>query len=180
MRAKLAGVVAVSDVIFRRIRLRDIAVGHSAHVASRGYVPAAPFRSPGATLDTTACFLTDDELITLDTTEPNYHRMTLSTAELLGDPTTVAAQSYSLYTSKHGVLADPTSGMPVPLGTQQRILSWLGDRVTDEVLQGPAAEVCARLSETTVAARIFAAMHRNGLVVDARMSELAQPAVAGR
>lgn len=158
-----------------RVRLRDIGVGHSAHVSLHGYIPATPYRSPGATLDTVACWLTDHELTALDATEPNYHRMTF-TNTYLDDATAIAAQSFSIYVSAHGVLADPSSELPVPLGPQDRIITWLRGHLADEIPDGEAESVCARLSEPATAARITNAMARSGLVVDGGVSILEQPA----
>ncbi|MGV9710046.1 hypothetical protein ACWDTI_05225 [Gordonia sp. NPDC003424] len=167
LRSKLSGLGETISPPLIRVRVRGIAVGHSAHVSARGYIPAAPYRSPGAVLDTVAALLTDDEVAALDRTEPNYRRMTLTPEHYPIDATPVVGQPFSLYASNHGVLVDPNSGGPLPLGTQARVISWLGDRLTDDSLSGPAAEVCRRLGEPAVAARLTAAFRTSGLSADA-------------
>ncbi|RPA63553.1 hypothetical protein EF294_08705 [Gordonia oryzae] len=65
-----------------RVWMADLDVTHSAHVTRHGYVHAAPYRRPGARLATTAAWLEQAHLAALDSTEPDYHRMTVSSTSL--------------------------------------------------------------------------------------------------
>lgn len=164
MRTKLAR-VATGDPgpPMARVTVSNLAVGHSAHVSARGYIPAAPYHAPGATLHTVGAWLTPDEASMLDHTEPNYRRIELSGSDHpgIGAPNDDDA-SFWVYVSRHGVLAD-LDAAPVPLGTQQDVVAWLGSRITDHSLRGSAAEVCHRLADPRVGARVSASMRSAGL-----------------
>ncbi|WP_232016725.1 hypothetical protein [Gordonia insulae] len=145
-------------------------MGHSAHVSARGYVPAAPYRAAGISLRTVGAWLTDHETDALDQTEPNYDRMMLSTADHQVVAPTVVPQTFSLYVSRHGVLADPTSGTPLPLGPQRTVLSWLDAHLADPALSGPVEDACVRLTDPTVRARVTGDMRSAGLVRPSHLS----------
>ncbi|MGW0035911.1 hypothetical protein [Gordonia sp. NPDC003376] len=160
----------VSDLGERLVtaRLHGLAVGYSGHVARRGYIPAAPFRAPGAVVATVAAWLEPRHLDALDATEPNYHRMTVSHTShplhLSGHRMPVN-HPYCVYASRHGVLGDsPTTRLD--FGSQQRVLDWLGHRIVTG-LPGGAAAACARLSDPVAASTLATEMHGGGLVQDA-------------
>lgn len=164
LRTKLAAVVAGSSPPpIMRVTLADVAVGHSAHVSARGYIPAAPYRADGATLSTVGAWLTDDEAAVLDHTEPNYDRMMLSTADHPVVAAPVVPPTFSLYVSRHGVRADPRNGRKLPLGPQRTVVEWLDAELADRTLSGPVDDVCRRLAVPRHGARVSAAMRSAGL-----------------
>lgn len=95
-------------------RVRDLGVGHSAHVSVAGFVAAAPVAAPGTATDLVVSLLDDDQLRILDRTEPNYTRRPVPGAE---GPCWV-------YDSHWGVIAPPAEA-PIPLGTQADLLARL-------------------------------------------------------
>ncbi|GAA1483015.1 hypothetical protein GCM10009624_34550 [Gordonia sinesedis] len=137
-----------------RVVVDGIGIGYSAHVAHRGYIPAAPFADPGGTVTTVGAWLDETEIAALDATEPNYDR--------------IATGSFSLYSSRHGVLAE--HGSPLPFGSQDRVLTWLADRLNHPVLQGDTASVCTRLAYPSVAGGLTRTMWSAGLGADSRMT----------
>ncbi len=154
---KLADVGGV-DIRPARVVVSGIAVGYSGHVSARGYIPAAPFASPGANTPLTAFWLDDDQLAALDRTEPNYHRLTVTTTshplrELLDDVDSAPLRSpmpvreFAIYASRHGVLTDRRS-TPLPFSTQSAVLAHLAEALDDPSLAEPPATVCARLGDT--------------------------------
>nr|WP_202927068.1 hypothetical protein [Gordonia desulfuricans] len=150
------------------VEMHAVAVGYSGHVARRGYIPAAPYRAPGAVLSTVAAWFDPRHLDVLDATEPNYHRMTVShTSHPLHLPghRLPVDHPYCVYVSRHGVLGDsPTTRLD--FGSQQHVLDWLGRRV-DTGLPGAAADACALLTDPTAASTLGAAIRGAGLVHDA-------------
>ncbi|MEE3852586.1 hypothetical protein VZC37_19755 [Gordonia sp. LSe1-13] len=173
MRAKLATVATGEPgPPMMRVSLAHLAVGHSAHVSARGYVPAAPYRAPGEILDAVGAWLTEEEATMLDHTEPNYRRIELSADEYPFFSADSAPDSFSLYAPRHGVLTDPDSTTPVPLGSQSEVIEWLAARLPDRALHGSADEVCRRLGEPRIGARVSASMQSAGL---ARPSGLPSP-----
>nr|WP_202422052.1 hypothetical protein [Gordonia sp. SID5947] len=170
MRAKLASVVRDTEPPMVRVTVSHLAAGHSAHVSARGYIPAAPYLSPGARLRTVGAWLTDDETAVLDHTEPNYDRMMLSTADHPVVATTVVPQTFSLYVSRHGILRDAHTAITVPLGSQRSAIRWLGERLPDPALRGAAETVCRRLAEPPTAARLTASIRSADLAGDAQLA----------
>ena len=154
------------------LEVGNLAVGHSAHVSRRGYVPATPITSPGASLTTMAAWLHADELATLDETEPNYDRLTVTTHDHPLNPP--VAESFALYVSRHGALGDP-AGRPLSFGTQQDVFDWLHGRLHSPVLRGRAEQVCRRLAEPTIAARVADDIRTHGLAFPAWPTTAAVP-----
>jgi hypothetical protein len=97
-----------------------IAVGHSAHVSARGYIPAAPYAAAGVETALHAGWFTPDQLRALDDTEPNYDRITLSTARFPIEP---PAEHFDIYRSHWGVLAE--NGTPLGLLGQRELFAML-------------------------------------------------------
>ncbi|WAC55730.1 hypothetical protein [Gordonia sp. SL306] len=170
LRTKLAAVIGDVNPPMVRLTVSHLAVGHSAHVSARGYIPAAPYFSPGAQLHTVGAWLTDDETAVLDHTEPNYDRMMLSTADHPVVAATVVPQTFSLYVSRHGVLGDPRTASPLPLGSQGDAVEWLGARLAHPALGGPTDAVCRRLAEPAVGARITTSFRSADLARDAGLA----------
>lgn len=102
----------------------NLAVGHSAHVAGRGYVPAAPHHSSGSTTPLFVSWLDPEQLRALDDTEPNYRRVALSGQRYpLHLVTGEAPDSYFVYATDWGLLSDRDAY--VPLMSQQEIHAFL-------------------------------------------------------
>lgn len=140
-----------------------LAVGHSAHVSTRGYVAAAPARGPGEQRVTVGWF-DPGQLAALDATEPNYRRVALPEgmacrAAVVGPGEETVVRGAQVYASVHGVVGE--RGTPLPLGDQATVLAWiarrlpgLGDRLTHR-----------RLAEPALRERVRAGLVRAGLVV---------------
>ncbi len=105
-----------------------LAVGHSAHVSAGGYIPAAPYASPGSRTPMRAGWFTPAQLAALDGTEPNYQRVSLPVARFAID---LDVEAFDVYRSRWGVLAH----LGVPLVFQgQRELRALLERVPRETV----------------------------------------------
>jgi hypothetical protein len=99
----------------------NLAVGHSAHVSTRGFIAATPFNRPGARTALLASWLDDRQLAAIDATEPTYWHTRLDVAdypiEILGAGE--FPDQFSVYESKAGVLA--LQGAPIPLSSQEAL-----------------------------------------------------------
>ncbi|MGH3423103.1 MAG: hypothetical protein ACRDO8_00160 [Nocardioidaceae bacterium] len=94
--------------------VENLAVGHSAHVAGRGYVPAAPYHSTGSVTPLFASWFDDEQLRALDDTEPNYRRVELSGRHYpLALATGEAPASYFVYATEWGLLTDREAYVPL-------------------------------------------------------------------
>jgi len=117
-RAGLTGPVGMvrADVI-------GLAVGHSAHVSRRGFIPAGPYAADETTA-LVALWLTDEQCVAIDATEPNYDRIDLCRDDHpLRLEVGEAPTAYGLYVSRWGVLA--AEGVPVRLGPQRELFARL-------------------------------------------------------
>ena len=74
---KYAGLPGEPVVPMTAVTVDGLAVGHSAHVSRAGYVPWAPLARPGHRLAALLLWLDPEQLLLLDRTEPNYHRVPL-------------------------------------------------------------------------------------------------------
>ncbi|MFE0751296.1 hypothetical protein [Gordonia sp. NPDC058843] len=155
LRRKLAQVPSAEAICLQTVDVANITVGHSAHVAARGYVPAAPVVAVQGTIRTLAAWLGPTHIEALDATEPNYHRQTVNTRDhplIPGGPTPLIPDTrplpaeFDLYVSRHGVLADPVTGAPLPFGSQTDVLGWLSRQLDDATLTDSASRVCTRLA----------------------------------
>lgn len=156
LRRKLAQVPSSDTICLQPVHVTNITVGHSAHIAARGYVPAAPIFAGQQSITTIAAWLGPAHIEALDATEPNYHRQTVNTRDhpLIHDRPTPSlpadrpplTSEFDLYVSRHGVLADPVTGDPVPFGSQAHVLAWLSRRLDDPTFAGPVSDVCSRLA----------------------------------
>jgi hypothetical protein len=164
---KLRRAGAAGPVPMLRAEVAGLGVGHSAHVSTGGYVPAAPFVAPGA-IATWALWLTDPQRAAVDATEPNYVRVPLRVADHPlrfedGRP----VEAFDVYASRWGVLG--ADGVPLRLGTQAELYARLAD--VDELAglapwsDAPAALLA--LANPTVGTRVREAFVTAGWVVDA-------------
>lgn len=101
------GVSAVIPIM--QAQVSGLKVVPSAHLNRNGYVPAAPAAAPAATSrNVFVTFLDDEQLTLLDTTEPNYDRVTLDmTCHAVRMANREHLPCCFVYQSRHGVLADP-------------------------------------------------------------------------
>lgn len=141
-----AGGAVATATPFVRCTVHDLAVGHVAHIAAPGYVPAAPYRAAGQRMELVATWFDDAQLDVIDATEPNYDRIRLSAEEFPVALATGQRPAHAdVYASRWGVLAQ--EGRPFPLRhRQQEMFDELGVLTGDDRFQGDAAEVCARMA----------------------------------
>lgn len=182
LRSKFTNAGIDADDLDRRmtaVRVVGVGVAHSAHVARRGYLPAAPYRHPDAVLATTAAWLDPDHLTALDATEPNYDRMLASATthplQFIASDTHLHSpsvpQDFWIYVSRHGVLGDSPESL-APFASQSSILRWLDERVDLDVAPADPAAACAALAQPMRARRLHAHMRAARLVQDARFAEV--------
>jgi hypothetical protein len=124
MRGKMerAGIDGVLPLV--RASIENLEIGHSAHVSRPGFVPAAPFHTPGGGATVVVGWLDPEQLQYLDKSEPNYTRVLLAGTdyplklehgERLGH--------FYIYESKWGLLAEGGAALRF---IEQRLLSdWL-------------------------------------------------------
>jgi hypothetical protein len=156
----------------------NVAVGHSAHVSIRGYLPAAPMRRPGARTRVVVSFLDDAQLRAIDDTEGNYDRVIVTEArhEVMlvlhevrpgsnGDGWAEQLSEFHLYRSQHGLLRIDGETMFFP--RQVEVSGWLAaQRVAPWDGHDPA-EVSAQLSQDrALRDRAFRAFRERDLVID--------------
>jgi hypothetical protein len=136
-----------------RGRLHNIGVGHSAHVSRAGYIAAAPYFRMGECTMVWVSWLDGSQLTALDETEPNYRRIQLD-----GDACPLVMDNgerpdtFSLFTSRWGVLADGNGGK-LPFVDQPALFRFLarsrssgsrggeGLKDADSVFEGPPERV---------------------------------------
>ncbi len=129
-----------------------IAIGHSAHVSTRGFIAAAPYAQPNAATAMTVSWLDRDQLTALDETEPNYERLQLGADQY---PLTLhnseRPERYYIYQSRWGVLVGP-DGEPLPFMTQREIQGVIaGDpAVAKLIAPGDAESTVGLLSQQHV------------------------------
>ena len=131
---------------FVRCTVHDLAVGHVAHIAAPGYVPAAPYRAKGQRMELVVTWFDEEQLAVVDDTEPNYHRLCLRAEDF---PLTLATGDrpahFDVYASRWGVLTD--GEQPIPLRHRQQELFDELVALTDSPLtRGDAAQVCEALA----------------------------------
>lgn len=154
-----AGGTVPAATPFVRCTVHELAVGHVAHIAAPGYVPAAPYRAPGQRMELVATWFDDEQLAVIDATEPNYDRIRLAAAQ---HPLTLATgqepTQVHVYASRWGVLA--RDGVPLPLRhRQQELFDELSVLTGDERFVGEAAEVCTRMAAEPEALRAQVSAH---------------------
>jgi hypothetical protein len=124
IRRKLANADLPTQVPITAVRVRGLAVGVSAHVSRPGYLPATPVPDPAAESELWMVWLDTAALAAVDATEPNYHRVRLSSRYPVhltpGQPVTDGW----VYLSRHGHLLN-TGGEPRRLTDQATLITAL-------------------------------------------------------
>lgn len=118
MRRKFAALGTAPVLPFLAVHVRGFAIGHSAHVSLPGFIAATGFRRAGATTDTFASLLDDDQLACLDATEPNYVRRALGGALPVTSQGGARCAQIHFYDSRWGVLGRLA---PEPLLPQEEL-----------------------------------------------------------
>ena len=131
-----------------RGELRNIDVGHSAHVSRAGYIAAAPYFRAGVSTTVWVAWLDGSQLRALIKTEPNYQRIQLSgeACPLILD-NGERPRVFSLFTSRWGVLTDG-HGEKLPFKDQSALFGLLAECETSKdfeegraVFEGPPEDV---------------------------------------
>jgi hypothetical protein len=124
VRRKLANAALPAQVPITAVRVRGLAVGVSAHVSRPGYLPATPVPDPAAESELWMVWLDTAALAAVDATEPNYHRVRLSSRYPVqltpGQPVTDGW----VYVSRHGHLLN-AAGEPRRLTDQATLITAL-------------------------------------------------------
>ncbi|MDN6399084.1 MAG: hypothetical protein L0K01_01355 [Brachybacterium sp.] len=148
---------------FVRCTVHDLAVGHVAHIAVPGYLPAAPYQAEGERMELVATWFDEEQLAVVDETEPNYDRLRLSAED---HPLTLATGQepahFDVYASRWGVIAQGHRPIPLRL-RQQEMFDELVGLTGSSLTRGDAAEVCAVLAAAPDALHELVTSH--GLVV---------------
>ena len=148
------------EVAIHPVRVSGMTIGHSAHVSTPGYIPAAPAARPGSWTEAVLTWLTPAQLARVDATEPNYRRRPLPAhvrvtttgpaSDFLCPPGLIAQTSGSgregdpeaadpsvvplhLYDSVHGVLA--RNRQVLTLRPQRDVLDWVNKHLPGPPLQ---------------------------------------------
>lgn len=108
MRRKFMAEKVTTTIPFIKGIVAGLRIGHSAHVSTPGYIPAAPLVAPSASTPVVVALLDSEQMGCLNSTEPNYDCIqvssTLCQLELEGGE---RPSKFMLYTSHWGVLAPP-------------------------------------------------------------------------
>lgn len=172
---KLRRVGVAGSVGMVRTEVAGLAVGYSAHVSRRGYIPAAPYAAAGH-LTPIGLWLTEPQQAAIDATEPNYHRVELHRdydhplRVELGEP----PRTFGVYVSRRGVLA--VDGVHLRLGTQRELFARLAG-VPELATLAPwddADAAAQALTDPAVQVRIRDGIAAAGWVADARIGSAGQ------
>jgi hypothetical protein len=124
VRRKMANAALPTQVPITAVRVHGLTVGVSAHVSRPGYLPATPVPDPAAESELWMVWLDDAALAAIDATEPNYHRVRLSSRYPVhltpGQPVTEGW----VYLSRHGHLVN-AAGEPRRLTDQATLITAL-------------------------------------------------------
>ena len=124
LRRKLAAAGLRPVMPITAVQVRGLAVGVSAHVSRPGYLPATPIHDPTATSGLWVTWPDAATLAAIDQTEPNYHRVPLSSQYPVELESGQAVQDCWIYVSRHGYLTDH-DGNPRRLTDQAALISGL-------------------------------------------------------
>ncbi len=125
VRRKLATSGQETAVPITAVKVNGLSVGVSAHVSSPGYVPATPVPDPSSkNLPLWVTWLAQDQLLTIDKTEPNYDRIRVPPFCSIRLTSGQVVSGCWLYVSRHGYLIGP-SGEPRKLIDQAGLISSL-------------------------------------------------------
>ena len=108
-----------------------VGIGVAPKVTANGYIPFTPFAKAGARTGVWVAFLDEEHLKALDSTEPGYTRLKLSSSKY---PLTLARdgqriEEYFIYQADKGYMTDGLSALEAPI-TQKQIFEFL-QNVTD-------------------------------------------------
>ncbi len=149
------GTLLDDEVAIQPVAAAGMLIGHSAHISTPGYIPAAPALSEEDGVKSVITWLTPDQATAIDATEPNYRRTPLPPSVQVstsGEPVDPGVEVY-VYDSIHGVLG--ADGTVLPLTSQPEILTWLSAQIdaplepadlTDPQKQATVREAIARHS----------------------------------
>ncbi|MYW67648.1 hypothetical protein GTY65_26775 [Streptomyces sp. SID8379] len=128
------------------VETHGIGIGCSAHIGRNGYVAAAPYEAPGERRTLVVTWLDEVQLKAVDATElPNYRRVPVPGAPVPG---------LQIYVSEYGVLTDPATGAPRPVGDQAGLLTALMDHSPAlHALLGPTPRDWVRRAAASPAVR---------------------------
>ncbi|HEX3324171.1 MAG TPA: hypothetical protein VHR65_03395 [Solirubrobacterales bacterium] len=137
----LAHKLALSDdpVLVVPAWLRDFDVVYSAHISPYGAVPATLQRSPGTAARVHVAHMTNEQVVLVSATEPNYEAVTLAGVDCRpdgGEPVT----RLSAYFSHHGCLL--VEGSEVALSAVQASDRTFAAMSEPEVLEYVRAACC--------------------------------------
>jgi hypothetical protein len=165
---KLRRAGATGPVSMVLARVMGLAVGHSAHVSPGGYLPAAPYAA-AVTTPVVGLWLTPEQRVAVDVTEPNYRRVRLPSVQWpLAMGSGDAPHDYDVYVSRWGVLA-PDGGRALRLGSQVALHGRLAGlaAVADLAPWRDADAVVAALADSDLRLRVRRALADAGWVADA-------------
>lgn len=169
LRAKLLRWGAPVVVPALQARVTGLGVGHSAHVARAGYVPAAPLADRAARARLLVLWLDEAQRLAVDETEPGYVRQPLP------ETCTVALRcgrrlaGSELYRSRHGLLSLDGAAAAPPM-PQRALVDQLRRRLdVDERWPSAEAFVRACAGAPTLRAWVTRRLGELGLVVPDRL-----------
>lgn len=113
-----------------RIETPSLSVAHSAHVSASGYVPFIPVLSDsGITQSATlyVLWLDSEQLQTMDESEPNYTRVTVSPSAAVNVrlESGLPLESFELYRGRWGALCSEPGGSPMTATSQETVWEFL-------------------------------------------------------
>jgi hypothetical protein len=118
------GMAKVSTIVpMVPVEVDNLAVGHSAHVSTPGYVPAAPFAARGEVAQGHLLWLDPQQMQAMNDTEPNYRPLRLSPEYPARLPSGEVLTELVVYVSKHELLAGELG--PRRLTSQRELLAAL-------------------------------------------------------
>ncbi len=161
-----------------RIETPRLLVAHSAHVSSSGYIPFIPVLSDDTTQPATLCvlWLDAEQLQTMDATEPNYTRVTISPSAALNVQleSGLPLESFELYRGQWGALSSEHGGSPMMATSQEAVLSFLASqqwfrRIVPELCDGANGAAMALARDERRREQVRDELARNGLVAPDRL-----------
>jgi hypothetical protein len=166
--SKLTVARASTVVPFMTCRVWGMGVAYSAHVSRPGYVPVSPVDDPGGVTDLVAAFLDEQQLVAMDATEGNYHRLLVRGTRypLLLD-SGERPDAYYVYSSKPGVLR--IGGDLVPPVNQRELhrLLFDDDELASVVPGRSPEERVALLRQRNIQEQVRDLFRRRGWAADA-------------
>ncbi|MFO8076371.1 MAG: hypothetical protein R6T85_09670 [Egibacteraceae bacterium] len=169
LRAKLLRWGAPVVVPALQARVAGLGVGHSAHVARAGYVPAAPFADRAARARLLVLWLDEAQRRAVDETEPSYVRQPLPKACTVTLRCGRRLAGTELYRSRHGLLS-LDGAAPAPPMPQRALIDLLRRRLdVDERWPSAEAFVRACVGSQSLRAWVTRRLGELGLVAPDRL-----------